>query len=151
MDNALSCASKSTEEWCPSPKQAAFLAAYRLCGNITKAAGIAEINPNTPRANWYADPGFERAMAEAGDEAIEHLEEEARRRAFDGVDEPVFYKGSPCGVVRKYSDTLLIFLLKAAKPAKYRDAYEQNKQPVKATATATKTTTEYTIEFDHGG
>ena len=48
-------------------------------------------------------------------------EDEAVRRAHDGVDEPVFYQGKACGVVRKYSDTLLIFLLKGRRPEKYRD------------------------------
>ena len=34
---------------------------------------------------------------------------------------PVFHKGEQCGVVREYSDTLMIFLLKARDPAKYRE------------------------------
>ena len=32
-----------------------------------------------------------------------------------------FYKGSVCGVVRKYSDSLLMFLLKGARPDVYRE------------------------------
>ena len=48
------------------------------------------------------------------------LEDEAIRRAREGVDEPVFYKGEHCGNVRRYSDTLLIFMLKARKPDVYR-------------------------------
>ncbi len=35
--------------------------------------------------------------------------------------EPVFYKGKAIAAVRKFSDTLLIFMLKGAKPEKYRD------------------------------
>lgn len=52
---------------------------------------------------------------------VSALEDEAHRRAFDGVDEPVFYKGEDCGAVKKYSDTLAIFLLKAHAPEKYRE------------------------------
>ena len=37
------------------------------------------------------------------------------------MNEPVFYHGQVCGTVRKYSDTLLIFLLKGARPDKFRD------------------------------
>ena len=49
-------------------------------------------------------------------------EVEARRRAVEGVEEPVgWFQGTPGGTVRKYSDTLLIFLLKGARPHKYRD------------------------------
>ena len=51
------------------------------------------------------------------------LEAEARRRAAIGVDEPVFYKGKVVGHIRKYSDNLLMFLLKAHWPEKFRDNY----------------------------
>jgi len=51
----------------------------------------------------------------------EILEDEAIRRAREGYDEPVFYQGQMTGTIRKYSDTLLIFLLKGAMPAKYRE------------------------------
>jgi hypothetical protein len=34
------------------------------------------------------------------------------------------FKGAECGRVREYSDTLLIFLLKATKPEKYRERHE---------------------------
>lgn len=60
-------------------------------------------------------------MGEALDVGAGALEDEAVRRAYVGVEEPLFYQGKQCGTVRKYSDTLLIFLLKGAKPAKYRE------------------------------
>jgi hypothetical protein len=41
--------------------------------------------------------------------------------AKDGFDEPRFYEGQVCGHVRRYSDTLLILLLKARRPGKYGD------------------------------
>jgi hypothetical protein len=43
------------------------------------------------------------------------------RRCKDGVEEPRFYEGEVCGHVRKYSDTLAIFLLQARRPEKYSD------------------------------
>ena len=46
---------------------------------------------------------------------------EARRRALTGVEQPVYYKGEAVGRIAKYSDTLLIFLLKAHWPKKSRD------------------------------
>jgi hypothetical protein len=59
--------------------------------------------------------------------AADRLEEEAWRRAVDGVDEPVgFYRGKPSAWVKRYSDTLLIFLLKALRPEKYRERYEHS-------------------------
>jgi hypothetical protein len=57
--------------------------------------------------------------------AADALEAEAIRRAFEGQEEPTgWYKGQPGGYVRRYSDTLLIFLLKGAKPEKYADRME---------------------------
>lgn len=68
-----------------------------------------------------ADAEFAAKWDEVVEAGTEELEEEARRRAFRGVDEPVFYQGDECGSIRKYSDTLLIFLLKGRRPEKYRE------------------------------
>ena len=37
------------------------------------------------------------------------------------MDEPVFYQGQVVGHIRKYSDNLLMFLLKAHWPEKFRE------------------------------
>ena len=43
----------------------------------------------------------------------------------EGWEEPVgWYKGEAGGTVRRFSDTLLIFLLKGAAPEKYRERLE---------------------------
>jgi Bacteriophage Sf6, terminase small subunit-like len=68
-----------------------------------------------------ADPELAAAWDNALEAGTDLLEDEALRRAKDGVDEPRFYEGEVCGHVRKYSDTLLIFLLKARRPWKYAD------------------------------
>ena len=104
-----------------SPNQRAFLAAYAECGTITAAAEAAKINRRQHHRWIEAGNGYQEAFAEARERAGDRLEEEARRRAVDGVPEPVFYKGKPVGAIRKYSDTLLIFLLKGARPEKYRE------------------------------
>jgi hypothetical protein len=64
---------------------------------------------------------FAAAWDDALAEGTDLLEDEALRRAKDGFDEPRFYEGQVCGHVRRYSDTLLIFLLKARRPGKYGD------------------------------
>jgi predicted DNA-binding transcriptional regulator AlpA len=71
-----------------------------------------------PRTN---DAAFASAWDEALTLGVEGLEDEARRRAYEGWLEPVWNKGVECGVVRKFSDTLLIVLLKGHKPEKYRE------------------------------
>ena len=101
-----------------------MLAAIAGTGNISKAATVA----NVARAQHYAwlkqDPEYAQAVQDAMEQAADALESEARRRAEEGVDEPVFYKGKECGVIRKYSDTLLIFLLKGGRPERYRERHE---------------------------
>lgn len=52
------------------------------------------------------------------------LEDEALRRAKDGWLEPIFQGGTEVGQVRRYSNVLLIFLLKGRRPKKFRDKIE---------------------------
>lgn len=79
----------------------------------------------TTRRTAYNHRNADKAFAEAWDAALEagtdKLEDEAKRRAHDGVEEPVHYQGVRVDTVRKYSDTLLIFLLKGRRPEKYRE------------------------------
>lgn len=53
---------------------------------------------------------------------LEEGEAELKRRAVDGWDEPVFNQGELVGTKRKYSDTCLVFMLKALAPEKYRES-----------------------------
>lgn len=111
----------------PEQAQAAFLDAFAELGTVTHAAAAAGIDRQT-HYNWLeSDPeGYGKRFEEAKARAIDKLEREATRRAVEGVDEPVFWQGMQVSTVRKYSDTLLIFLLKGAKPEKYRERYEHS-------------------------
>jgi len=104
-----------------TPNQRAFLKAYAesgLVGIAAEASGICR----QLHARWLKASGAYRAAFEpAHERAIETMEAEARRRACDGVVEPVYQGGVKCGTRRRYSDVLLIFLLKAARPEKYAD------------------------------
>jgi hypothetical protein len=53
------------------------------------------------------------------------LEDEAVRRAHEGLRKPVWYKGKIVGYETEYSDTLLLAVLKANNPDKFRDRIEQ--------------------------
>lgn len=71
-------------------------------------------------------PEFRAAWDAAREMAAEALEDEAYRRA-TGYEEPVYNaKGELAGSITKYSDTLLIFMLKGAKPEKYRERVEMS-------------------------
>lgn len=106
-----------------TPKRAvAFCEQLRLSGgNVTRACEAVGIGRRSVYEWRDDDAEFAAAWNEALEAGTEELEEEARRRALRGTEEPVFYKGEPCGAIRKYSDTLAIFLLKANKPEKYRE------------------------------
>lgn len=102
----------------------ACLAALALTGQVTKAADAAGVDRHTVANLRRASESFAAAYEQAKLDAAEMLEAEAVKRANEGWDEPVFYRGEVCGTVRKYSDTLLIFLLKGALPEKYRERYD---------------------------
>jgi hypothetical protein len=105
-------------------KQEAFFDALRRCGNVQEACAAASIARSTAYQWRDASPEFAAGWDEALDEAADRMEREAFRRAVEGTNEPVFHQGQEVGAVRKYSDTLLIFLLKAARPEKYRERTE---------------------------
>ena len=71
-----------------------------------------------------AEPDFAARWETAINNAIERMEKEADRRGIDGTLRPVFYQGVECGQMREYSDTLLIFRLKALRPDQYRERFE---------------------------
>ncbi len=88
-------------------KKEAFLTALRECGNITVAGDLAGIKSRQTVYTWKSqDDVFAASMFDAMTVSGEKLEAEARRRAMES------------------SDTLLIFMLKAHFPEKYRERYE---------------------------
>lgn len=93
-----------------------FLAALRETGNVTKAALLCKF-PRSTVYDWRLhDAEFAKAADAAIDEGVNHLIDEAHRRAHDGVREPVYYLGEVCGTIVKYSDSLLMFLIKGRRP-----------------------------------
>lgn len=102
-------------------KRAKFLSILAECGNVTRAAEESECGRIMLYKIKSQDEEFSAAWEEAADIGAKRLEDEARRRAVEGWQEPVWYQGDQVGTVRKYSDTLLICLLKAHHPEKYAD------------------------------
>jgi len=88
-----------------------FLTVLRVTENVTKAAASVNVSRRTAYDHRQADEAFAAAWDDAVEEATDALEAEARRRALDGWDEPVFYQGAECGYVRKYSDRMLELML----------------------------------------
>ncbi len=80
-----------------------FLDGLRMHGIVTRAAQDAGIDRDSAYYERQRDPLFAQEWADALDRGVDMLEDVAKQRAYDG------------------SDTLLIFLLKAHRPQKYRD------------------------------
>jgi hypothetical protein len=70
-----------------------FLEALALTGNVSAAARLAGIHRDTAYATVKADPGFAARYRAALEAAADGLRAEARRRAVEGVSEPVVYDG----------------------------------------------------------
>jgi len=105
-----------------------FIARLRECGNVKLACDATNIDRATAYRHREDEEGFAKQWQVALEDASDVLEKEAWRRAVTGVKEPVFGKGEGVGAgteivgaIRKYSDVLLIFLLKGANPDKYKD------------------------------
>jgi hypothetical protein len=102
-------------------RKSEWLAAYAECGVVRYACANAKVGVSTVYEWLDEDPTFVVRKQAAGKRAIDVLETELFRRGVLGVDEAVYWRGVPVGVVRKYSDACLIFALKALDPAKYRE------------------------------
>ena len=107
-------------------KKGKFLKMLAETADVSRSSKYAGVSRNTPYEERKRDPEFASAWEEALNTAIDALEAEARRRALNGVEEPQFYKGEVCGHVRRYSDNLLMFILKAHRPEKYRERVEHS-------------------------
>ena len=103
--------------------QQRFIKALSKTGSVTKAAALA----GTSRTRVYElrnrDPGFAAAWEDAEEVAADRLEDEARRRAVEGVPEPLVSAGKLVRdddgqpiMVRRFSDNLLLALIKARRP-----------------------------------
>jgi hypothetical protein len=133
---------RTAPDWAPK-----LLACLARTANIKAACDAAGVGRSTFYDRRDSDKAFAAAAAEALESAVDDLELEARRRAKDGVRRVKFHQGLPimiqaCGddgrpltddqgrpvtvpyTEHEYSDTLMIFLLKAHRPEKYRERHE---------------------------
>lgn len=100
-----------------------FLREMRKHGVVTVAAAKAHAGRATVYEWREEDPDFARAWDDAEEESTGLLEVEAHRRAHGGWLEPVFQGGKRVGQVRRFSHTLLMFLLNGRKPEVYRQRH----------------------------
>lgn len=110
-----------------SPKQKKFLTEYAKHCSIRMTVEKTKI---TAASHYYwmeHSSNYKAAYSSVKDMVADTLEDAAFERAVHGVDEPVFYKDEKIADVKKFSDTLTIFLLKGNKPEKYnKDRHEHS-------------------------
>jgi len=128
-------------------KRETFLLKLREGLSISAACRFANISRATVYRWRESDEDFLLAWEDAEEEGTDLLEDEAKRRAEQGVTKLVMHEGKPIVIgfnkqgqhclpeadecVRtellresKYSDTLMIFLLKARRPKKYSEKHQ---------------------------
>lgn len=101
-----------------------FIEALTKAPNITRAAEAAGIDRDTAYRWRKEDEEFAAQWEQALNATLDNLEQLVYRRASIGAEEPVYYKGEVVGHVRKPSDILAMFWLKAHRPELYRERYD---------------------------
>lgn len=128
-DGAITVTDKAPEDCEPEDiknrkKRAVLQAILYTGGNLSKAIEVTGV----ARASHYKwmkhDPVYTAVYDKQYRRSITILETEAIRRAIDGVAEDVYHNGMVVGSKMKYSDNLLMFLMKQRDPS-YRDNQPQ--------------------------
>ena len=115
----------------PTPKRRrnwkpAFLRTMSKTGNVRLACETAGVNRQHVYDVRQTDTAFRDGWDRAEQEAMDLLEAAAWQRATKGSLEPIYMKDENGKIklvtkIARYSDTLLIFLLKSGRPQKYRE------------------------------
>lgn len=127
MASSTKSAPKPRRDWRP-----AFLEDLRSHGIISHAAKVSAIDRQTAYNEYHRNKEFASQWDDAVEAATDTLEKEAIRRARDGTDEPVYYQGEKVGTVKRYSDALLMFLLRANRSKFRNDAKPEDNDRAKA-------------------
>jgi hypothetical protein len=117
----------------------AFIAAFTKTASITRAAEAAGCTRRLHYRWLHEDPEYAAEFAQARLEAGELIEDEAVRRAYEGIDETLVYQGGLCYspdqydeatgklkpdakplTVKKYDSALLMKLMDGFLPEKYK-------------------------------
>jgi hypothetical protein len=107
---------KARRNWKP-----VWLEAFSELGTVSAACEVAAVGRTTVYQARQQDETFALAWADLEERTTERMEREAYRRAVEGVRSDIFFRDQVVGEEVKYSDTLLIFMLKSRRPDVYRE------------------------------
>jgi hypothetical protein len=123
MEVSQNVGDRSTPAW-----RRPFLAELRKWGSVTAACRAAGITPQhayrVRRRKARFAKAWKAALVMARKRKLNIAEREVFRRAVYGRDEPIYQGGQLVGQKRKRSDALLVRILEAEAPRKYRTRYE---------------------------
>lgn len=104
-----------------------FLTALSDKGNVSLSCLKSHLSLSAVQKCKEKWAWFYEAWHDAMQFAVDSIEEEAIRRARDGVERNIYFKGDVVGTEQVYSDSLMAKLLEAKKPAEYnKQQVEQN-------------------------
>lgn len=101
-----------------------FLEVYGRTGSVRLARQLSGL-PD-PRKHYKEDEEFRAQWDSKKKSVTDALESAAFERALKGTKKPVIYKGEITEWYREYSDTLLMFLLRAHLPDVYKASSDMN-------------------------
>lgn len=107
-------------------REAVFLAVLAEGMSVNTAAKRAGVSYGTVIKHRQQDPEFAAKWEEAYEEGTDVYEDEAKRRAIEGVAKPDYYQGDVVGYTTQYSDGLLMAALAARRPSKWKKGSDVN-------------------------
>lgn len=105
-------------------KEERFLAHLSEVPNVSRAAKISGFDRSDAYRKRQQDESFAAAWDDALEKGLDAMEDEAIRRGCEGYEEPVFHKGEQVATIRKYSDNLMMFMLKGRRGDKFKDRFQ---------------------------
>lgn len=115
----VACGTKKTPE-----RMQLFLDRLAEGDTIGVAADRCDLGYGTVYDWRKLDPAFAAAWDAAVEKGIDKFEQEVRRRAFEGVEKPVFQGGLEVGRIREFSDTLAVLTMKGRRKQVYSERTE---------------------------
>lgn len=112
----------SRPEQMTEDQQAMYINAIREHGLSASARALAGVSKKQLEFTIEQNADFAEQLEDALEYSADALEREARRRAVDGYEENVYFKGEYVGTQTRYSDALLIHLLKGRRKDVFGDS-----------------------------
>ncbi len=111
-------------KWTPDAR-ARFIELLGDMPNVSRAARLTGFSRSRMYELKNEDPGFSEEWDAAIEVGCDRLEEKAWQRGADGIESPVYFMGKQVGTEKVYSDLLMVKLLEAHRPDKYRKHVKQ--------------------------